>query len=361
MNTNAKNYRQKIINLLITVVISMLVGAVLIGVLGNNPWQAYGALFQGAFVGKLNFGTTLANFAPLLLTAYAFIIPADASFFNCGVEGELYLGAITAAFVGYNFKGLPGSLHIVLCFLCAMIVGALWSLIPAVLKVRWNVNEVCVTILMNYVAMYIASYLVNGPMSAKTGTAQTPAVADNTQLAKFLVPSQANTGIFIAIAVTIFLYWMMNHSTVGYEIRSVGQNPHFSEYIGISPVKSMVNSMLISGAIGGMTGCIFVLGVYGYFLDNFSMGIAFNGMLAALIVGNDYKLTPFLAFFIAALQSGAQGMERNTGVPKSIVDVIISIFIIFATMEALFSFLSKKKKNSTAKSQSNTHHKEAES
>lgn len=346
MKFGSDKYKQKIVNLLVTIVISMAVGAVLMLVLGYNPAQAYAALFQGAFDGTLSIGTTLTNFAPLLLTAYAFVISSDAGIFNCGVEGEMYLGAITAAFVGYNFKGMPGIPHIILCFACAMVVGALWAMIPAVLKSRWGVNEVCVTILMNYVAIYITSYLVNGPLSAKSGTAQTPEVAANTQLFQFLPPSQANIGLFLAIGLAVFLYWMMNFSTVGYKIKAAGTNPAFSQYAGLNPKKQIVRAMLISGAIGGFTGCIAVLGVYGHFLDNFSTNIAFNGMLAALMVGSDYILTPVMAFFIAMLQSGAQGMEQNTGVPKSIVDTIICIFIIFATMEAIFTFRKfKKKKN----------------
>jgi general nucleoside transport system permease protein len=352
--SSSANYKQRVLNLLVTIVISMAIGAILMAALGYNPLQAYSELFKGAFVGRLNFGTTLTNFVPLLLTAFAFVISSDAGVFNCGVEGEMYLGAITAAYVGYTLPGIPGPLHILLCFVCAMIVGSLWAIIPAVLKINWGVNEVCVTILMNYVAQYITSYLVNGPFSAKSGTAQTPQVPDDTLLPQFLLPSQANVGLFLAIGMVIFLYWLMNHSTVGFQIKSVGMNPAFTEYVGIDPKKAIIGAMILSGAIGAFSGCISVLGVYGYFLDNFSNGLAFNGMLAALIIKNDYKLAPVMAFFIAMLQSGAQGMERNTGVPKSIVDTIICIFIVFATMEALFALdkFKRKKKESTPASAS---------
>ncbi len=333
----------KYINLLLTTLVSILIGAVIMLALGYNPIEAYIQLFKGAFVGKLNFGTTLQKFTPLLLTSIAFVISSRVGVSNVGVEGELYLGAIAAAWVGFTFKGVPGPILILLCLIVAIIIGAAWAYIPGSLRAYLGVNEVCVTILMNYVAIYITSYLVNGPLSAKTGVPQTPTIAEGAKLAKILKPSQASAGLFIAIAVVIIIYWILQKSTIGYKFTSVGLNPMYAQYVGISPQKTMINAMLLSGAVGGLAGALEVLGTYGYFLDNFSSGIAFDGMLAALIVKNDIKMVPFMAFFLAVLKSGALGMERYTGIPKSIVDTIIAIFIIFATMEDLFAFVQKRK------------------
>lgn len=333
----------KYINLLLTTLVSILIGAVIMISLGFNPIEAYIQLFKGAFVGKLNLGTTLQKFVPLLLTSVAFAIASKVGVFNVGVEGELYLGAIAAAWVGFTFTNVPGPILILMCIVAAAIVGALWAYIPASLKAYIGVNEVCVTILMNYVAKFITSYLVNGPWSAKTGVPQTPAIAEGAKLTQFLKPSQAHVGLFIAIVVVALIYWIMMRSSIGYKFKSVGLNPSHAEYVGINPKKAMINAMYLSGAVGGIAGALEVLGTYGYFLDNFSSGIAFDGMLAALIVKNDLKMVPFMAFFLSVLKAGALGMERYTGVPKSIVDTIIAVFIIFATMEALFSFMKKRK------------------
>ncbi len=337
----------KYVNLLFTILVSMLIGAIIMMALGFNPLEAYYQLLKGAFVGKLNLGTTLQKFVPLLLTAMAFVISSRVGIFNVGVEGELYLGAMAAAWVGFAFTGLPAPIHILLCFAAAILVGAAWAYIPGSLKANLGVNEVCVTILMNYVAKYITSYLVNGPFSAKTGVPQTPAVAEGVKLTQFMKPSQAHTGLFIALVVVVLIFWVMSRSTIGYQFTSVGLNPKHAEYVGINPKKTMIKAMLFSGAIGGIAGAIEILGVYGYFLDNFSSGIAMDGMLAALIVKNDIKMVPIMAFFLAVLKSGALGMERYTGVPKSIVDTIIAIFIIFATMEALFAFQKRRKAQAT--------------
>ncbi|MEG1513314.1 MAG: ABC transporter permease [Clostridia bacterium] len=325
-----------LVRILLILLLAMGVGAVVILLIGENPIEAYGALLRGAFSGKRNLGTTLANFTPLLLTAMAFAVASKAGAFNVGVEGEVFLGGIVAAWIAINVKGLPPYMNILLCFMGALVVGALWALIPAMLKVFYNVSEVCVTILMNYVALYITSYLVSGPMSAGVANAQSEHV--QFPLTQFMKPSSVNTGLFIALGVTILLILMFSKTRFGYKIRMVGTNPHFAEYAGIDPKKTLIQTMMLSGAIGGIAGCIEILGVHGYFLNNFATGLGSNGMLAALIVKGDLRSVPFMAMFLAILKSGAMGMQQTTGVPKSIVDTITALFIIFATMETLFTF-----------------------
>lgn len=324
------------LRIVLILLLAMVVGAIVILLIGENPLEAYGALLRGAFRGKRNFGTTLANFTPLLLTSMAFAVASKAGAFNVGVEGEVFLGGIVAAWLGINIQGLPLIPHLLVCFLGAVIVGALWASIPALLKAYCNVSEVCVTILMNYVALYITSYLVSGPMSAGVANAQSEHTLVN--LTQFMKPSSVNTGLFIALAIAIFLIWMLAKSRFGYKVRMVGTNPSFAEYAGINPKHVLIKAMMVSGAIGGIAGCIEVLGVHGYFLNNFATGLGSSGMLAALIVKNDLRTVPFMAAFLAILKSGAMGMQQTTGVPKSIVDTITAMFIIFATMETLFSF-----------------------
>ncbi len=333
--------------ILITILVAMLIGALFIIAIGENPLDAYAALFRGAFKGKLRLGTTLAGFTPLLLTSIAFAIAAKAGAFNVGVEGEVFLGGITAAYIGVNWTFLPKPLLYVACFAGAMIVAAIWAYIPAALRAYYNVNEVCTTILMNTVALYITSYLVSGPMSAGTANAQSLPVT--VTLYQFMKPSSANVGIIIAIITVIAIIYMLQKTSWGYKIRTVGLNPTHADYVGISSKKVFIGAMMLSGMLGGMAGCIEVLGVHGYFLNNFASGLGSNGMLAALIVKNDMIFTPFMAFFLAVLKSGAMGMQQATGVPKSLVDTITAVFIIIATMETAFQFVQKRKKKNKEK------------
>ena len=323
------------LRILLILLLAMGVGAIVILLIGENPLEAYAALLRGAFNGKRNFGTTLANFTPLLLTSLAFAIASKAGAFNVGVEGEVFLGGIAAAWIGINVNA-PAPILLVLCFVGAALVGAAWAYIPAALKAYWNVNEVCVTILMNYVAQFICSYLVSGPMSAGVANAQSDYVKVN--LTQFMKPSSVNTGLFIAIVIALLMIWMLSRTGFGYKVRAVGTNAAFAEFAGISPRRTLIQAMMLSGAIGGIAGCIEVLGVHGYFLNNFATGLGSNGMLAALIVKCDLRTVPIIALFLGILKSGAMGMQQSTGVPKSIVDTITALFIIFATMETLFSF-----------------------
>lgn len=330
-----------IVRILLTMLLTFLIGAVLIIAIGQNPIAAYAALLRGAFVGKMNLGTTLASLTPLLLTSVAFVIAAQAGAFNVGVEGEVFLGGITAAYIGWKWTFLPTPLLMLACFLGAMVVTGLWALIPAWLKAYYNVSEVCTTILMNSVALYITSYLVSGPMSAGSANPQSPNIA--VRLPQFMIPSSVNAGLFIAIGLVILNIFMLYRTNLGYKLRMVGTNPHAADYAGINSRHIFMKAMVMSGMLGGIAGTIEVLGVYGYFLNNFATNLGNNGMLAALIVKSNVIATPFMAFFLAILKSGAMGMQQATGVPKGLVDTITAIFIIIATMETLFDFIKVRK------------------
>lgn len=333
--------------ILLTLVLSLGIGAIFVLFLHGNPIEAYFALFKGAFSSKLALGTTLASFTPLLLTSVAFAVAAKGGAFNVGVEGEVFLGGITAAYIGIHGTFLPKPLLFIACFLGAAAIGAMWAFIPGALKAFYGVNEVCVTILMNSVALFITSYLVSGPMSAGVANAQSLPVT--VRLFQFMKPSNANVGLFIAIFLVVAVIFMLNKTKFGYKIRTVGTNPAHAQYVGINPKKVFIQTMMVSGAIGGIAGCIEVLGVHGFFLNNFATGLGSNGMLASLIVKNNVIFGPFISFFLAVLKSGAMGMQQSSGVPKSIIDMITATFIIVATMEQLFQFSrkgkSKKKKS----------------
>lgn len=331
-------FRNSLVNAAFSIFTSLAIGALIIFAMGYSPVEAYTELFRGAFAGKLQFGNTLERFTTLLLTSLAFTLSARVNVFNMGVEGQLYLGAIAAAWVGSLFTSLPFYVHIPLCLLLSMIVGAAWAAIPGALKACYRVNEACVSIMMNYVAIFFCSWLVAYPLSAMQSIPKTADVASSALLFRFMWPSRAHAGLFIAIAAWAVVCWLINYTTWGYFIRSVGLNPSYSEYVGINPRRTIIGGMLISGVIGGLSGGLEVLGIYGHFLDGFSVGMGFDGILASHLAKNDLKAIPFTAFFLAALKAGGLGMERFTGIPKSIVDALVAVFILLATMEGLFNF-----------------------
>lgn len=151
-----------------SLLVSVIVAFILAWIYGFDPIAMFANLFKGAFVGKLNFGTTLEKFTTILLLATAFNICIKVGFFNLGLEGSMYLGALAYAVVGYQFPNLPGYLYVPLCVLAAMFFGAIWGFLPAFLKTKWKVNEVCVTLLLNYVVTLFTTYAVYYIWAAKT-------------------------------------------------------------------------------------------------------------------------------------------------------------------------------------------------
>ncbi len=340
-NNKINIFLEGLVRILLIMLLAILIGTIFILVIGENPLNAYKALIKGALGTKLGIGNTIAGFTPLLITSIAFAVAAKGGAFNVGVEGEVILGGLAAAYIGANTGFLPKPLIIIACFAGAIVVSILWAYIPAALKAYFNVSEICVTILMNSVALYIGSYLVSGPMSAGSANPQSNPVF--AEIPKVMPPSSANAGIFIAMIIVGVVIYMLYNSKWGYKVRTVGTNPIHADYIGIDSKKTFISAMLLSGALGGIAGCIEVLGVHGYYLDNFASGLGINGMLAALIVKSNLLFTPFMAFFLAVLKSGAMAMQQTTGVPKSIVDTISAVFIIVATMELLFKFKKRSK------------------
>ena len=325
-----------ILRVLSSIVFPVAIAGIVLWLLGYHPIEAYTELIKGAFIGRLNLGTTLERFSPIFFTALAFAITIKAGFFNLGAEGALYIGALSAAGVG-QIQGLPAVVHIPLTLLSGMLFGALWQMIPGFLRAFYRVNEMCSTIMMNYIATLFSSYMVLNPwVETQIATGRSKTIELSAQFPRILKPSRLTTGIFLTIIVFVFIYWLVNKTKFGFKLRSVGLNGFFSEYVGIDVRRTVVLSTMVSGAIAGMAGSVETMGTYYSMYDMFSSGTGFDGMLAALIAGNNLKMVPLTSFMIAAFKAGALGMERNTGIPKSLVDMFIPILIILLSIHRLY-------------------------
>lgn len=334
---------RSITGFLLSLAFSVALGAAIIALLGHDPLEAFRELFRGAFISKLGRGTTLQKWVPIMLTGLAFTITSQVKYFNIGVEGCFYMGALLSAGAGFLVTGLPWYLHIPLCFAVAVLGGGAWAAIPGTLRARWQVNESCSTIMFNYVAIQFATFMIVNPWSAKSAASQTVPILPTAALSRILPPSRANTGLFMAFVLYALVFWMIKRTRLGFKLRSTGANPWFSDYIGIETRRTVVLATFLSGSVGGFAGAIETLGVYGNIIDGFSGWVAFDGMLAALIAKNDLRLLPFYSLMIAALKTGALGMERFTGVPRALIDTLIAVLIIFLSMDNLFRLPWRKK------------------
>lgn len=327
--------RDYLISLMLAVTLALLIGAGVMALCGHNPLECYGALLTGALGKPRAVGNTLAKTVTLCLTGLAMSLAAKAGMFNVGGEGQLYLGTMAAAVVGAQVKGAPAWLVVILSLLAALAAGGLFALLPGVLKVKWKVDEVITTIMLNSVAIYFCSYLANGPLkTAERGIASgTDSIMKEAAFTPLIKLSNLTTGIFYAAVVALLVWYIMSRSTIGFEMKLTGENDRFARYGGISTGKLMIWSMVFSGAICGMVGMLEVFGLHKRFLTTVSNEFYYDGMLVAMIM----RYNPFgvivMSFLFAILSIGGKSMELTAGVSSELILIVQSIIIFFMAAE----------------------------
>lgn len=341
---------------LLAIFLSFIIGSIFIIAAGKSPLVAYGALFQGSLFGLPRIGETLLKTTPLIFTGLSISFAFRAGLFNIGAEGQVVIGALFAVIAGYVFRDLPGILLVPAIIVSGAIGGALWAAIPGILKAKIGVHEVIVTIMLNYVSIHVSNYFIRTILnpSRLQGTEQKaysvmlPDHGRLTQLTDWIPAfdySSIHTGLLVAIACAFIIYFLLFKTTLGYELRSVGNNPFAAEYGGISISKNIVLSMVISGALAGLAGATTVAGLT-FKIDqtSHSAGYGFTGIAVAL-VGKNHPLGVLAsALLFGILANGATKMQI-AGIPSEIVGIIQGIIIIFIAGEAILKYLPSIKKN----------------
>lgn len=312
------------------IVLSLLVGAVFILIIGKNPITAYIALVQGAFGDVFSVGETLESTTPLILTGLAVAFAFRTKLFNIGGEGQFLMGALAATWVGVNLP-LPAGIHVLAALIAGTIVGGVWGGIAGLLKATRGVHEVISTIMLNFIAMFFISYMVTGPMKEVTALdiPQTARLLPSAQLMKILPPSRLSAGIIIALLAAGFIWWLLWKTTIGYEVRAVGINPFAAEYGGIRPNYNMFLAMLISGGLAGLGGAIIITGLFYRYQHGFEPGYGFTAIAVSLVGGNNPPGVVLAALLFATLSQGALGMQNVAGVPQDTVLIIQALVIFF--------------------------------
>jgi len=327
--------RDYLVSLFIAVALAVLVGAGIMMITGHDPIQSYTALINGALGKPRAVGNTLAKTITLCLTGLAMSLAAKAGVFNVGGEGQLFLGAMAAAVVGARVEG-PVWLVVALSLLAAMAAGGLYALLPGWLKVKWKVDEVITTIMLNSVAIYFCSYLANGPLkTAERGIATgTDSIMKEAAFTPLIKLSNLTSGAFYAAVVVLIVWYIMTRSSVGFEMKLTGENDTFARYGGISTGKLMLWSMVFSGAICGMVGMLEVFGLHKRFITTVSNEFYFDGMLVAMIMRYNPFGVVLMSFFFAILSIGGKSMELSAGVPSELILIVQSIIIFFMAAES---------------------------
>jgi simple sugar transport system permease protein len=314
---------------ILAVIASFLVGAIILALYGYSPVEAYKALILGAFGNGFNISQTIANATPLIFTGLAVAFAFRAGVFNIGGEGQLYLGGFAAAITGIYIH-LPGELTLVAALLAGALAGALWALIPVLVSGHNPAILVVITIMMNSIGTLLADYLLRhhflGPQATTFETAPLP---PNGILPRLFKGSQLSVGIFLAIGAVIIVYYLLFHTSWGFELRAGGHNPLASQYAGIKAFKNTIGAMLVSGALSGLAGAVVILGVYQRFVGGFSPGYGWDGIAVALLARNSPFVILLTAVLFGALRSGGLNLNMVTNVPVDLISVLLGLTICF--------------------------------
>ncbi len=315
---------------LIAVLLALLVGAVVILWAGRDPLLAYHALWTASFGSWRGFGEALVSITPLIFTGLSVAFCSRTGLFNIGAEGQFIIGQMGAAVAGYVITGMPAVIHVPLALAAGALAGALWAGVPGLLKAKLGAHEVINTIMMNYIALYFTHYLVIGPLKGHSYLPVTKQVLESARLWRFLPPTRANIGFFIALAMAGVVYFILWRTTLGYECRAVGLNQEAARYAGINVERNLVISMMIGGALAGMGGAVQVLGVQHRFYDLFGFtGYGFDGIAVAML-GNNHPLGVIAgASLFGILARGSQNMQSVAQVPQEVVGIVQAAVIIF--------------------------------
>lgn len=329
---------------LLAVLTALLVGAVVIAVTGGDVLRAYQGLWDGSLGRPQSISDTLVWATPYIFGGLAVALAFKAGLFNIGVEGQIAVGSLASVYVGYGVSGIPFPFHMLLAVVAGTLAGSIWGAIPGFLKARTGAHEVIVTIMLNYIAIQMTSFLVSGPMKDPNpliANAQTPKILTSARLPA-LLPDPAyrvHWGFVVALLAAVAVWWLLTKSTIGFEIRTVGANPQAARYAGIAVGRTMVLAMALSGALAGLGASLEVVGLNFYHTAGFSVGYGFDSIAVALLGRSDpFGVVPSALLF-GALRAGSSRMQFLSQIPIDIINVIQALVLIFVAAPSLIRWL----------------------
>ena len=335
---------------LISVVLGILLGAIIMWVFGYDAIWGYEELFKTAFGSLRSLGEISRAMGPLILIALGFAVASRAGFFNVGLPGQALAGWLVAGWFALSFPDLPRPLMLTMTVLLGVVAGGIIGAIPGILRAYLGTSEVIVTIMMNYIVLYVGNAFIHSfPKSVMQSIDSSITVGANatyqTEWLRALTNnSRMNIGIFFAIVAVILVWFLLKKTTLGFEIRSVGINSHASEYAGMSAKRTIILSMIISGALAGVGGVVEGLGTFqNVYVQGSSLSVGFNGMAVALLASNSPIGIPFAAFLFAVLQVGAPGMNAAT-IPSELVSIVTASIIFFVSVHYIIERFIKPRK-----------------
>ena len=333
----------------IGILVAILLGGMIMLITGYNPITAFKALFYGGFV--KNWHVAVLNATPLIFTGLSIAFAFNGGLFNIGAEGQYYIGIMVSTWLGLRF-GIPAFLAIPVIFVVSGAVAASYNAVPAILKVKTGVHEVITTMMFAHIARYISPIFIRangGDPASSTHAYVTDTVNEQTWLPMFksFLPNanyRLHTGILIAIATALLVYYLLYKTKYGFEIRAVGVNKDAARAQGISVGKNIFRALLFAGFLAGLSGVTEILGLTHKMHQNLSAGYGWNGIAVALLAGNNPIGVIFTAILWGSLDAGGQYMTRTTQTPNSIVEIIKGVILFLIVAKYIYSALGGRLK-----------------
>jgi general nucleoside transport system permease protein len=328
-------------------VLALLIGAVIIAVMGGNPVRAYAALVQGAVGNRNSLAETLLRAVPLAFAGVGVAIAFRAGVFNVGAEGQLFVGAMASTWVGLTFTGLPPVVLLVGMGIAAMLAGGIWAGIAGILKAWVNASEMINTIMLNYVAIFLVSWLVHGPLKDPASplgqTARLPRAA---YLPVLLPGTRLHIGLVLAVGASLLFAFLLRNTSWGFRIRVVGRSALVARASGMKVTRVVVSVLVISGMLAGLAGFAEAAGVQHRMIENISPGYGYTAIVVALLGQTNPVGVLVAALLFAALQIGASTMESAVGVPSSVITVIQYLVVLLLIGRGAFGLVRRKLRGS---------------
>ncbi len=321
------------------IILGLIASAVLMLLTKSNPLAGYSFLFRGGLMNIERIGNSLATATPLILTGLSVAFAFRTGLFNIGASGQMLIGGLCATAAGLTLQ-LPKPLLLTIVVLVSILGGGLWALIPGLIKAKFNVHEVVSTIMMNWIAYWSVYYIIPGYFKGEYLETESRMLPEAASLkVKWLTGlfsgSYINLGIFLAIVAVLIIAFILNKTTLGYELKAVGFNRYAAEYAGIKVNRNIVLSMVISGALSGLAGATYYVG----YASNMQIGVmpsqGFDGVAVALLGANSPLGVLGAALFFGILHTGKGFMNAMTQIPPELADTIIATIIYFAATSVL--------------------------
>ncbi|WP_346773943.1 ABC transporter permease [Brevibacillus sp. SYP-B805] len=330
---------------LAAILLGLLTGALAMLAGGFDPLLAYQSLLKKVFGNAYNFGETIRQITPLIFTGLSVAFAFRTGLFNIGAEGQFIMGMLASVYIGIVFD-LPAYIHAPLAILAGALAGGLWGAIAGYLKAARGVHEVITTIMMNWIALYLANYILASFLVPEGKQNSEPvketAVITIGWLSQMFDSARLHWGTLLALIAAVVFYVLLWKTKLGFELRAVGFNPHASEYAGMNVNKNVVNAMLIGGMFAGIGGACETLGVFHYMSISAAMpGYGMDGIAVALIGGNTPLGVILGAILFGMLSFGASGMKFGAGVPVELIRVVIASVIFFVAAHGIVRYLLK--------------------